>query len=254
MPGFLATLRNFFQPPFTWQISAKSVIGAAREQNEDCVGFMQDDTAAIAILADGVGGHNAGEVASRFVCEEMKTWFLQRPQALTGAEAAQQLKAAITGIHEALFQQSQQQPGLAGMATTLSVVMQFKHTAIYAWAGDSRIYLLRNDSLTQLSEDHSVIEDKIRIGELSRAEAEHHPMGNLITSTIGGKPRIPHLGLRTLPLQKHDSLLLVSDGISGVLSAEELRKLLPQGVDALIAAAQQAQSTDDCSAVIVNVK
>lgn len=254
MPGFFANLQNFFKPPFTWQISANSVTGAAREQNEDSVGFAQDDHGGIAILADGVGGHNAGEVASRFVCEELKAWFATRPQALNGDEAAQQLKTAIHAIHNALFKQSQQQPELANMATTLVVLFQYKHSAIFAWAGDSRIYLLRQNSLMQLSEDHSVIEDKIRHGELTRAEAEHHPMSNLITSTLGGKPRIPHLGFNTLALEKRDSLLLVSDGISGVLSTEELQQLLPQGVDILIAAAKAAGSTDDCSAVIVNVK
>jgi serine/threonine protein phosphatase PrpC len=254
MPGFFANLQNFFKPPFSWHIAANSVTGAMREQNEDSVGFAQDASAGIAILADGVGGHNAGEVASRFVCEELKTWFTQRPKVLSVDEAAQQLKAAITTVHNALFKQSQQQPELAKMATTLVVLLQYQHSAVFAWAGDSRIYLLRQNSLTQLSEDHSVIEDKIRHGELTRAEAAHHPMSNLITSTLGGKPRIPQLGLKTLALEKRDSLLLVSDGISGVLSPAELQQLMPQGVDALIAAAQQADSTDDCSAVIVNVK
>lgn len=252
MAGFLDALKNLFTAPFTWRIAANSVAGVAREQNEDSVGFAQDDTAAIAILADGVGGQRAGEVASQFLCTELQAWFAARPEAVDCAAAEQQLKAAITAIHNRMYQQSKEQATLAGMATTLAVVMQHGQSAIVAWVGDSRIYLLRRDTLTQLSRDHSVVEDKVRHGELTRDEAEHHPLSNLITSSIGGKPRIPHLGLKTVQLEKGDALLLVSDGVSGVLSPEQLKTLLPQGVDALIAAAQQAQSLDDCSAVIVS--
>lgn len=253
MARFLDALKHFFATPFTWRIAANSVAGVAREQNEDSVAFAQDDGGAIAILADGVGGHKAGEVASQFLCAELQAWFAARPEAVDCAAAEQQLKAAITDIHNRMYQQSKEQTTLAGMATTLAVVMQHGHSAIVAWVGDSRIYLLRGDTLTQLSRDHSVVEDKIRHGELTRAEAEHHPLSNLITSSIGGKPRITHFGLKTVLLEKRDVLLLVSDGISGVLSPEQIKTLLPQGVDAMIAAAQQAQSLDDCSAVIVSM-
>jgi PPM family protein phosphatase len=254
MPEFLDTLKNLFNPPLTWRISGNSATGAAREQNEDSIGFAQDDNGAIAILADGVGGYKAGEVASRYLCAELESWFAARPKALNSNEAERQLKEAITAVHDRLYQKSRDETEQKGMATTLAVVLQYRHCAIVAWAGDSRIYLLRGDTLTQLSEDHSVVQEKIRRGELTQAEAENHPMSNLITSTIGGKPRISHLGLITVPLEKRDSLLLVSDGISGVLPPKKLRKLLPKGVDALIASAQRAHSLDDCSAVIVSVK
>lgn len=253
MPGIFAFLRDLLLPAHSCRISGNSVTGAGREHNEDSVGFAQDDFGGIAILADGVGGHSAGEVASRYLCTELQTWFKSRQRAPNAQQAADQLRAAITTIHDALYQQAQHQPALAGMASTLTVVLLYKRNAIYAWAGDSRIYLLRAGELTQLTEDHSVVEDKVRLGEITRAEAEHHPLGNLITSSIGNKARIPRLGLKTLELAQHDILLLLSDGISGVLSPAQLAELAPQGVDALINAAQQAESTDDCSAVIVRV-
>ncbi len=254
MPGLFASLRDFFLPPHACQISGNSVTGAGREHNEDSIGFVQDELGGIAILADGVGGHSAGEVASRYLCTELQTWFNSRTRAPTAQQAAEQLQAAITTIHDALYRQAQQQPELAGMATTLTVVLLYKRNAIYAWAGDSRIYLLREKQLSQLSEDHSVVEDRIRQGDLTRAEAAEHPLAHLITSSIGNKPRIPRLGMKTIELAKHDILLLVSDGISGVLTPSQLAELAPQGAEALISAAQQAQSTDDCSAVIVRVK
>ena len=254
MAGLLDSFKQLFHSRRCWHIVGNSVRGAAREQNEDSIDFAQDDTGAIAILADGVGGYKAGEVASRFVCAELKAWFTTRPKAANTSAAEQQLRAAITAVHNQLYQQSKEQTAQAGMATTLAVALQHGDCAIVAWAGDSRIYLLRHDTLTQLSEDHSVVEDKIRQGELTRAEAEHHPLSNLITSSIGGKPRITHLGLKTVLLEKRDSLVLVSDGISGVLNPEQLKTLLPQGVDVLIAAAQKAQSLDDCSAIMVTMK
>jgi protein phosphatase len=254
MSQVLSWLRDLLLPPHVCQISGNSVTGAGREHNEDNVGFAQDDFGGIAILADGVGGHSAGEVASRYLCAELQAWFTSRSRAQNAQQAADQLHAAITTIHDALYRQSQQQPELAGMATTLTVVLLYKRNAIFAWAGDSRIYLLRANALRQLTEDHSVVEEKIRQGELTRAEAEHHPMANLITSSIGNRARIPKLGMKTLALEKDDILLLVSDGISGALSPAQLEELAPQGPDALIKAAQDAQSTDDCSAVIVRVK
>lgn len=253
MSGILSWLRDMLLPPHVCHISGKSETGAGREHNEDSVSFAQDDFGGIAILADGVGGHSAGEVASGYLCTELQKWFTSRSRAQHAQEAAEQLRAAITTIHETLYRQSQQQAKLAGMATTLTVVLLYKRNAIIAWAGDSRIYLLRANELSQLSEDHSIIEEKIRLGELTRAEAAQHPLGHVITSSIGGKPRIPRLGMKTLELEKHDLLLLASDGISGVLSPTQLAELAPQGADALINAAQQAQSTDDCSAVIVRV-
>jgi len=253
MTGVLYTLKNLLSSPFAWVISGNSVKGAGREQNEDSISYAQDDHSAIAILADGVGGQNAGEVASDFLCTELKAWFAARSKALDSDEAEQQLKAAITAIHNKMYQQSREQTTLAGMATTLALVLQFRRSAILAWAGDSRIYLLRDNMLTQLTQDHSVVEDKIRYGELTRSEAQDHPMSNLITSTIGGKLRIPHLGLKTIALEKRDLLLLVSDGISGVLNPEEIKNYLSQGVDALIRAAQEAHSLDDCSVIIVSV-
>lgn len=251
--SFVDKINNFLFPSFKWQITVKSITGAVRDHNEDCVIYSQNDSASIAILADGVGGHNAGEVASHFVCEGLKEWFEARPYTKTLEEARRQMQAAIVSIHNALYQQSQEQTEQAGMATTLAVVMQHKRQAIIAWAGDSRIYLERKGKLDQLSEDHSYVEEKLRQGLFSHEEAEHHPMGNIITSSIGGKEHLPQLGIETIKLKPDDRLLILSDGVSGVLASEHMLQLLPDGVEALIDAAQQAQSTDNCSAIIVKV-
>lgn len=240
-------------PPFTWQTSAKSIAGSVRQENEDRVCVCQDRRGSMAILADGVGGHNAGEVAAEFVCEALNAWFKIRPNSSRPQDALEHLRATISALHKEIYQRSLQQPEHAGMATTLVVALQHERHAIIGWAGDSRIYLNRNGTLQQLSRDHSFVEEQVQQGLLTREEAEHHPMSSVITSSIGGKQRLARLDMEVLKLEPQDKFLLVSDGVSGVLSSARMLELLPDGVDALLEAALQAQSADNCSAIIVSV-
>ena len=252
MSLFSAISASLF-PTGTWDIDAHSITGPVRQDNEDFVLSARSGKGAIALLADGVGGHNAGEVASRFVCEELVAWFNSRdkPASLEAAKTA--LGDAIHTVHDRLFRLSREQENQSGMATTLALVMQYGRHGIYAWAGDSRIYLWRLGVLTQLSRDHSFVEEKFRQGIFTREDAEQHPMGNIITSCLGARETIESLGLASLVLKKHDQLLLVSDGVSDVVAPEQLTVLVPQGVEAILLAAQEAYSNDNCSAVIVSV-
>jgi serine/threonine protein phosphatase PrpC len=246
-------LRQVFQP-LTWCISTSSSAGTFRNENEDfvCLGYREN--AACSVLADGVGGQSAGEVASRFVCENLKQWFEARYTA-DGLNSAQlQVQAAITSAHEALWRMAKSRPELADMSTTLALALQFERKAIIAWAGDSRIYHFRRGTLLQISEDHSFVEEKVQQGVLSRAEANHHHMANVITSCLGGWPRIPRLGLKVLDLNINDYLLLVSDGVSSVLGPEQMSSLLPLGAEAVVNAAIAADSRDNCSAIVVHVQ
>jgi protein phosphatase len=251
--SFVDTMKTFLLPAFRWQIDAKTIAGSVRADNEDRVSFCQDERGSMAVLADGVGGHNAGEVAAQFVCDALQEWFTTRPPVTRPQDGAEQLRSTIKSIHKAVYQQSLQQQELAGMATTLVVALQHERHAIIGWAGDSRIYLNRAGSLRQLSRDHSFVEEQIGKGLLTRAEAEHHPMASVITSSIGGKQRLARLDMELLKLEPNDKLLIVSDGVSGVLSPERMLALLPNGVDAILDAALEAQSADNCSAIIISV-
>jgi len=254
----MSALTNLFKQllhsSLEWQIEAVSVTGEAREHNEDSVGFASKAGTGFAVLADGVGGHQAGEVASRFVCDSLLDWFASA--AISGDAQADStlLHDALADINTALHQQALRHSAQAGMASTVSVVMQSRRHAVVIWAGDSRIYYLRQGKLSQLSMDHSIVEENVRLGILARDEVAQHPMGHIITSSIGNKERIPHLGSLVLPLKAGDSLLLVSDGVSDALTSEQIMHYLPEGPKALIAAAKAAHSTDDCSAIVIRVR
>jgi PPM family protein phosphatase len=251
--SFVDTMKSFLLPAFRWQIDAKTIAGSVRADNEDRVCFFQDERGSMAVLADGVGGHNAGEVAAEFVCDALQTWFKSRPPVREPRDALAQLRTVIETIHADVYRLSIERPEYADMATTLAVALQHKRHAIIGWAGDSRIYLNRAGCLQQLSSDHSFIEEQIGKGLLTRAEAAQHPMASVITSSIGGKPRLARLDLKVLKLEQGDKLLIVSDGVSGVLPPERMLALLPDGVDALLDAAQEAQSADNCSVIIISV-
>lgn len=240
--------------PLQWCTSASTVGGSWRAHNEDFVRVETRAGEAIALLADGVGGHNAGEVASHFVCENLAQWFANEFTAVSVGSARQQLRAAIDATHEALYQQALNTPGHEDMATTLALALQVGRKALVAWAGDSRIYRTQQGTLTQLSVDHSLVEEKVQQGVLSRAEARQHPLASVITSFIGAQPAIARLDMATVTLQPDDYLLLVSDGVSSVLDITQMQALLSEGAAALVAAALAAGSRDNCSAVVVQTK
>lgn len=251
--GLLQTINSLLSPAQRWEISGDSITGPVREHNEDCVSFSNTGNSGIAILADGVGGHNAGEVASKFVCEELKAWFENHQPAASLEEEKQALSEAIGAVHTSLYNMSLKKAKREGMATTLAMVMQAGRHAIYAWAGDSRVYLARQGRIRQLSEDHSFVEEKYREGIFTREDVEQHPMGNIITSCLGANATMTYLGLESVSMKRGDMLLLVSDGVSDVLNEEQLLYLLPSGEDGILEAAQEAFSNDNCSAVVVNV-
>ena len=251
--SLLSAIVDFFIAPVRWNIEAQSITGPVRKHNEDFVLTATDANGAIAILADGVGGHNAGEVAARFVCEELVAWFDSRDKDDSLEQDKITLDLAIHDIHDRLFRLSHENESYKGMAATLAMVIQHGRHAVYAWAGDSRIYLLRRGQLKQISEDHSFVAENFRQGIFSAEDADQHPMGNIITSCLGAREEIEQLGLNNIVLKKGDELLIVSDGVSDVVSQEQLAVLVPQGVEAILLAAQEAFSTDNCSAVIVEV-
>lgn len=209
---------------------------------------------SIALLADGVGSHQAGEVASNFVCEQLEHWFLSCAENAADSLDSQALHSAIVKTHELLYDSAQQVPAHRGMATTLALALQRGKKALVAWVGDSRIYHCRGGRLTQLSEDHSFVEEKVRQGVLTREEARSHPMANVITSCLGAREALPHLGIRTVELKEGDYLVLVSDGVSGVLETAQIVPLLPFGAEALVNAAIAADSRDNCSAIVIDVR
>lgn len=252
--SLLDRFKQHFLRPWHWDMSAWSVTGAVRTDNEDRVAQASLPHGSIAVLADGVGGHNAGEVAAQMVCDHLLGWYAGCALAKNAAALEASLALAVGTLHSTLYERSLQDRELRGMASTVVVAVQQQRQAVLAWVGDSRLYLQRNGRLRQLSEDHSLVQEQLRRGLIGHDELAGHPLANQITSSIGGQAQLKQLGIKTVNLKQGDVLVLLSDGVSDYLSLQQIEALVPQGAEALIAASLEAQSADNCSCVLVEVK
>lgn len=207
--------------------------GSRRPTNEDAFGVRGEY--GLFVVADGMGGHAAGEVAAR-VAVEAVTDFVQEsagdrhdtwpiPYEIDLSPTANRLKAAFVLANRRVAAEIQQNDSYAGMATTAVAVLVDGETAVAAHAGDSRLYQLRGERIHQLTRDHSWVEEQVQAGLLSPEAARDHPWRNVVTRALTGGPD-PDVEITTLSVSAGDRLLLCSDGLSTVLNDEEIRALL----------------------------
>ncbi|MEE2651425.1 MAG: protein phosphatase 2C domain-containing protein [Pseudomonadota bacterium] len=232
-----------------WQMDGDSQTGPVREHNEDCFAIHADKKRSFAIVCDGVGGHNAGEVASQMAC----AFLSEQLRAMAGIDEGA-LKHLLHLAHTTLCDAAEEDAALSQMATTVVLAVQQGNRAWIAWAGDSRAYCLRGNKLTALTQDHSFVAEKIAQGVLSVEEATDHPMASTITSSLGGKRgALRHRGVCKVKLKRGDRLVLMSDGVYGSLSEVEVIEAASQGARKLTMAAIENGSADNASAVVVEV-
>jgi serine/threonine protein phosphatase PrpC len=224
--------------------AGSSSTGLVRENNEDSayVGRW------LYAVADGLGGHVAGEIASATAIDSLRERDVQvAPEDLTEA-----LGRAVGEANERLLREGEQEPALAGMGTTLTAMLWSGDCAAVAHIGDSRAYLLRDGRLVQISEDHS-------LGKLVAELAGSPRLGPVLVRYLDGRPdRSPDLILRRG--RPGDRYLLCSDGLSGVVDAESMRQVLlsaraaDQAVDQLIALANQGGGPDNITVIVVDLR
>lgn len=196
----------------------------ARANNEDACGYRD----GCWVVADGLGGHGGGEVASRLAVHALlATWNPNAP--LRAAALIQGLEAAAAAIHS----HQAEDPGLSGMRTTLVVLATDGAHALWAHVGDSRLYLLRGGRVCLQTEDHSVPQALVRAGELTPAGVRDHPDRNRLLRALGdGKPPRPDLAAAPLELQPGDAFLLCSDGFWEAVTEGEMEVALAKARDA----------------------
>ncbi|MGN6188593.1 MAG: Stp1/IreP family PP2C-type Ser/Thr phosphatase, partial [Conexibacter sp.] len=193
----------------------KSDTGRQRRANEDSF-FVR---APLFVVADGMGGAQAGEVASRLAAE---TFAAGLPDDGSSEERLEErVRAANRRIHEI----SQGDRALNGMGTTLTAAYLDGDELTLAHVGDSRAYLLRDGELTRLTRDHTLVEELVRRGELTEAEAAEHPQRSIITRALGPEPDID-IDLHTHRVHAGDVLLLCSDGLTGMIGEDDVQELL----------------------------
>ncbi|MEX2620201.1 MAG: Stp1/IreP family PP2C-type Ser/Thr phosphatase [Egibacteraceae bacterium] len=234
---------------------AGSDVGQVRQGNEDNL-FAGDSVFAV---ADGMGGHVAGEIASETALEPIRE--LDEIAFRSEKAARQALADAITSANKAVVEKAEADPAFRGMGTTLTVALLREAKLHVAHVGDSRAYLLRDSGgLTQLTTDHTLVEQLIREGRLSRADAGTHPQRSVITRAIGIETTVEIDALPPLALQAGDQVLLCSDGLTGPVPDDQITELLttiPDGdaaCQALIDAANAAGGPDNITLVILRVQ
>lgn len=214
---------------------SKTDIGRKREVNQDYV-FVSDQPVGnipnLLIVADGMGGHNAGDYASKFVVEVLKKELAKSRE--DGPRAM--MKKAIASANHQLIAESKTDARLEGMGTTLVAATVIEHTLYFANVGDSRLYLL-NDEIRQLSKDHSLVQEMVRLGGLNAEEAKHHPDKNIITRAIGVKEDI-EIDFFEYRLKKGDIILMCTDGLSNMVEDEEIFQIVRSSRDVVEAVEQ----------------
>ena len=223
-------------------------IGKVRKQNEDAAWF--DEKRAVFAVADGMGGHLAGEVASRMAIDAIRN--MAHSSQTPGISP---LRDAVIAAHEAIVAHAKKHPECAGMGTTLSALWRMGHYVYIAHVGDSRIYRLRGGELEQITEDHSLVEELVRAKLITREEARTHPRRNIITRALGTQgDNTPDL--LAADTKRGDIWLLCSDGLSGMISDEHIERTLKKGgslgamADSLLEQALAAGGKDNITLVL----
>lgn len=192
--------------------------GCIRKNNEDS--FLVLPSLGLYAVADGMGGHRAGEVASSTALQELEKW---APRFVELEEQAleSELTEAFVQANRVVYESSTTEPENAGMGTTLTVLLVRSKTVVIAHVGDSRAYLWRDEALTSLTTDHSLVGELVRLGQISLEEAEKHPQRHVLMRAVGAEPEI-ELDCRSMSLQSGDVFLLCTDGFSNMISNQEL--------------------------------
>ena len=219
-------------------------IGRVRQGNEDC---YLVETPLFAV-ADGMGGHRGGEVASHLALDTVEAMHL-RGEGTLGDQ--------VREANRAVFKRSGEDRNVAGMGTTLTAALVQGDGLHLAHVGDSRAYLFRAGSLRQLTEDHTLVDRMVKAGEITRAEAEVHPHRNVVTRALGTEPEIA-VDEQSVALMGGDRILLCSDGLTGMVTEDQIQAILEttdepqQAADRLIRAANRAGGIDNITAVVLD--
>ena len=208
----------------------KTDVGLRRHENQDTFAVEQGEKLLIAVVCDGMGGAEGGQIASSVAVET----FMKEMRALIRADmTAEQLRElasfCVAKANTAVYQRALQDPTYQGMGTTLVAALILKDTAVIINVGDSRAYLFTPDGVQLLTVDHSIVEYMVQRGELTQEQAKNHPGKNVITRAVGTEPSVEG-DIYIQKLHRDDCLLLCSDGLSNVMADQEMLFEVAHGV------------------------
>jgi serine/threonine protein phosphatase PrpC len=231
------------------RVGVQTDIGRSRVRNEDA--YLVNDP--VFAVADGMGGHRGGDVASSLALESLRS-----AGEGSAAEDFQQLVEQIKTANQRVLERGEADRDLRGMGTTLTAILASDGRAHVAHVGDSRAYVLRVGNLQQLTEDHTLVQRMVREGRLTEEEAHTHPQRSIVTRALGVDENIP-IDELTLDLKEGDRFLLCTDGLSSMLERDTIQQILqsepdPQAAcDRLVEEANQAGGDDNITVVLLDV-
>ncbi|MFB6466591.1 Stp1/IreP family PP2C-type Ser/Thr phosphatase [Cytobacillus sp. Hz8] len=231
--------------------------GRIRQHNEDNGGiFLNRDGDRLAIVADGMGGHRAGDVASELTMSHLQKLWEQSEKIETADDAESWLRAHITQVNSLVYQHSQDHTECEGMGTTVVAAIVTNRFTTIANIGDSRGYILNETGFQQLTEDHSLVNELVRTGQISKEDAENHPRKNVLLRALGTEGAV-EMDIKTIIFEDGDHVLLCSDGLSNKVSEEQMESILKkeetleQKASELIELANENGGEDNITLVIL---
>ena len=214
------------------KVFAKSDVGKARDMNEDFYYIANDeDFLKLYILADGMGGYNGGEIASRLATSSVKSYIESNFNEIehTKENIADLIKNAIEYANMVVYEKSKESEELENMGTTLEVCLIYNNKAFIGHIGDSRIYRIRKNIIRKLTQDHSYVQELVNDGTITEEEAVHHPKKNMLMKALGCTPFIePDITIKGF--LKDDIIVICSDGLTNMINEQEIYNIIVQDV------------------------
>lgn len=233
-------------------------IGQVRSHNEDSGGiFYNADGQMLVVVADGVGGHKAGDVASQTTTKYLQQEWESNKGFSTPQKIEDWINETAEKANEAVYHKAKGNMDLEGMGTTLVLAVCLDELITVGHIGDSRCYIYKNDELKQITEDHSLVNELIRLGQISAADAAFHPRKNVVLRALGTEETVA-CDIQTMGWEKGNKLLLCSDGLTDKVNNEELKDFLSRSEqlstvgEQLIDLANERGGEDNISLAIID--
>lgn len=239
------------------KVYSKSDTGLVRESNQDYFDVKSfSNDSLFAIVCDGMGGANGGSTASHntvdFISDKLQSL---NPETLTGEEIKTLMLDITQDVNLKIFQKAQSDSTLLGMGTTIVFVIIVKNTVHLVHAGDSRAYVISKEKIKQVTRDHSIVQELLESGEITKEQAQHHPRKNVITRALGVYENLD-LDYSQCKLKENDFLLICTDGLTNYLNDEELLNVVSNfdeenAVDEFISEAKNRGGSDNITVVLI---
>ena len=236
---------------------AKTDIGKAREKNQDYyyIPSSQDDL-QLFILADGMGGYNGGEVASKLATESLKKYIQNNFESIEKSKEKilELIGNAMEYANMVVYEKSKEEKELEGMGTTLEVCLIYNNKVYLGHVGDSRIYRIRKEVIRKLTKDHSYVQQLVEDGKITREEATNHPKKNMLTKALGCTPYVEP-DIRARNVEKGDIFIMCSDGLTNMVTEQEIFEAVKENAEkapeVLVQKANNAGGYDNITVVTI---